>query len=101
MLVEMFETDGELPLYFNMYLIVPAAALALAIIVIVVSSYICCRQMKNVQQPLPQQGENRDHKIVHQKMRFLPLLQRLNIFRDLSFPQRLKFLRSLRYVNTR
>ncbi|XP_022655329.1 Down syndrome cell adhesion molecule-like isoform X3 [Varroa destructor] len=55
MLVEMFETDGELPLYFNMYLIVPAAALALAIIVIVVSSYICCRQMKNVQQPLPQQ----------------------------------------------
>lgn len=58
MLVEMFETDGELPLYLNMYLVVPAAALALAIIVIVVSSCICCRQMKNVQQTLPPQGEN-------------------------------------------
>ncbi|OQR76613.1 Down syndrome cell adhesion molecule protein 1-like [Tropilaelaps mercedesae] len=54
-LVEIFESDGDLPLYLNMYLVVPAAALALAIIVIVVSSCICCRQMKNVQHPLPPQ----------------------------------------------
>ncbi|XP_022705498.1 Down syndrome cell adhesion molecule-like protein Dscam2 [Varroa jacobsoni] len=56
-LVEIFESDGDLPIYMNMYLTVPAAALALAIIVIVVSSCICCRQMKNVQQPVPPQGE--------------------------------------------
>ncbi|OQR76620.1 Down syndrome cell adhesion molecule protein 1-like [Tropilaelaps mercedesae] len=55
MLVEMFETDGELPLFLNMYFVVPAGALALAIIVIVVSSCICCRQLKNVQQPPPPQ----------------------------------------------
>ena len=39
-----------------MYLVIPAAALALAVIVIVVSSCICCRQMKNIAVPPMPQG---------------------------------------------
>lgn len=54
-LVEIFDSN-DIPLYLNMYLVIPAAALALAVIVIVVSSCICCRQMKNIAVPPMPQG---------------------------------------------
>ncbi|XP_028968236.1 Down syndrome cell adhesion molecule-like protein 1 homolog [Galendromus occidentalis] len=54
-LVEIFDSN-DMPLYLNMYLVIPAAALALAVIVIVISSCICCRQMKNIAvPPMPQE----------------------------------------------
>lgn len=47
-------SDDGVPLYLDMALIIPAAAICLAVLVILISACICVRKMKSTPRPVPE-----------------------------------------------
>ncbi|KAM7308571.1 hypothetical protein ISCGN_012205 [Ixodes scapularis] len=48
------DSDDGVPLYLDMALIIPAAAICLAVLVILISACICVRKMKSTPRPVPE-----------------------------------------------